>query len=112
MQRRAAARYRAKDTGNIIAVIVDVPDRVLIGAAILPGNLIAGCRLLRADRRPSAELSQRVIGATIFQRGTRARAVKKEIRGANLGQAGRASRFDHRRGYTNHPVAVQILVEA
>ena len=109
----ARSRHSANSTGNIIAVTVDVPDRVLIGAAILPGNLIAGCRSLRADRRPRTKLARRVIRAAIFQRGTRARdAVIKEIRSANLGQAGRAGRFDHRRGYTAQPVAVQILVEA
>ena len=96
---------------SVVAAAVGVPDRVLIGARDLPGNLIPGCRLLRADRRPGAKLTRHIIRAGIFQRGARSAAVVKEKMIPNLGQAGRSIGLDHRRGRTDQPVAVQVLVE-
>ena len=42
-----------------IAAAVGVQHEVLIGAAVLPGDLIAAGRLLRADRHPRPELAHR-----------------------------------------------------
>ena len=47
-----------RSIGDEVAAAVGGPDRILIGARDLPGNLIAGCRLLRADRRPAAKLTR------------------------------------------------------
>ena len=69
-QRSAGSRH-VRDIGEIIAAAVGGPDRILIGARDLPGNLIAGCRLLRADRRPGAKLTRHNGRASVFQRGTR-----------------------------------------
>ena len=55
---------------DVVAVAVGVPDRILIGARDLPGNLVSACRLLRADRRPGTKLSRHNVRTTIFQRGT------------------------------------------
>ena len=84
----------------------------MIGARDLPGDLIAGCRLLRADRRPGAELTRHNGRAAIFQLGAGPSAVIKEKIVSDLDQAGRAKRFDHRRRRaTDHPVAIEVLVE-
>ena len=47
-----------------------VQMRILVRASVLPGHLIAGCRLLGADRRPAAtKLTRNNIRAAIFERG-------------------------------------------
>ena len=56
---------------GVVAVAVGAPDRILIGAGQLPGNLIAACRLLCADRRPAAKLTHHNVRAAILQRGAR-----------------------------------------
>ena len=53
---------------GVVAVAVGAPDRILISAGSLPGNVIAACRLHRADRRPAAKLARRNIRTVIFQR--------------------------------------------
>ena len=40
-----------------VAVAVDVPDEVLVGAAVLPDHLVAAPNLLRPERRPGPELA-------------------------------------------------------
>ena len=67
VQRGAASRHSTENICEGVAVTVGVPDRVLIGAAILPGNLVAARRLLRANRRPSAELSAHIVRPAVFQ---------------------------------------------
>ena len=90
-QRRAAARHHADGVREVVAAAVGVPDRILIGAGDLPGNLIAACRLLRADRRPGAELTRRHGRAAVAQRGARRSADRiQEIVVPNLNQAGRS----------------------
>ena len=62
------ARHRLRRR-NEVAVAVGVPDRILAGS-VLPGHLIAGCRLLGADRRPATtKLTRNNIRAAIFERG-------------------------------------------
>ena len=51
----AAARHNA-DIRDVVAVVVGGPHRILISARDLPGDLIAGRRLLRANRRPGAAM--------------------------------------------------------
>src|SRR5258708_34733328 len=58
LQYRTASRHDA-GVREVMAVAVGVPDGILIGSRHLPGNLIATRRLLRADRRPRAELKIR-----------------------------------------------------
>ena len=99
----AIPRYRADQITGVVAVAVGGPHRVLVSASILPGNVVATCRLHRPDRRPTAKLTDRNVGAGIFQRRTRpAAAIKIKIYVCNLGQAGRSKRagvgLDHRRG--------------
>ena len=67
-QRSAGSRHVA-DVREIFAVAVGGPDRIGVGARDLPGDLIAGCRLLRADRRPGAELAGRNGRTAKFQLG-------------------------------------------
>ncbi len=64
-QARAATGH---NSGNrkLIAVVVRGPDKKLIGAPMLPGNLIAGRRLLSTDRRPWIELTRNVVCPTVF----------------------------------------------
>ena len=69
LQCRAAARHGANKVGDAVALIVRAPDRILIGACHLPGHLVAGCRLHRADRRPGAKLTIGDVGTKIFERG-------------------------------------------
>src|SRR5438045_968990 len=75
LQDNARSRHRARwaaDLGNVIAVVVGVPDRVQTGASILPSDLIACRRLLRTDRRPAAKLLVHKIRTAKFQRWARA----------------------------------------
>ena len=113
-QRSAGARHPAHiaNIGNVVAVVVGIPRRVLTGARILPGNLIAARRLLRTDRRPGAKLTGHKIRAAKLQRGTGASAVIKEIMIGNLREVGRALRLDHRRDKPDLPVAIEILMKA
>ena len=57
-QRIAVARNVRRDAGDVVAVAVGAPHRVLTGARHLPGDVVAACRLVRADRRPAAELDR------------------------------------------------------
>ena len=51
LQYRTIARHNA-DIRNVIAIVVSIPNRILIGSRGLPGDLISGRRLLRANRCP------------------------------------------------------------
>ena len=73
------ARHCADEICDVVAVAVGAPDRILVGTRDFPGNVIAACRLHRADRRPGAKLTCRNVGAGIFQRGTRAGTAIKII---------------------------------
>jgi hypothetical protein len=57
--KRQAVSRRDGALREEIAGAVEGPDDVLIGGPELPGNLIPTGRLLRADRRPGAELTRR-----------------------------------------------------
>ena len=81
----------------IIAVAVGGPDRILIGARDLPGNFIAACRLLRADRRPGAKLTATTAAPPNFSAGPDPPLLSKIIIVSDLGQAGRSIRLDHQR---------------
>ena len=81
----------------IIAAAVGSPHGVLVGAAVLPGDLIAAPRLLRAERRPRAELAGRDRRTAEFQlRARRAtdgiQIIVIVVRGPN--EAGRSRRLD------------------
>ena len=95
-----------------IAAAVDVPREILVGGAVLPGDLIPACRLLRADRNPGAELARRDGHAAVAQLDGRRPAIVHEVGVRDLGQCGRAGGLDGRRGYTGRPVAVEILAES
>src|SRR5689334_5245817 len=57
LQRGGRCRHRTERDIGTVAGGVGIPNYVLIGSAILPGNLVAGCRLLGADRCPGPELA-------------------------------------------------------
>src|SRR5260370_1214225 len=57
-----------------------ISRRVLIGPRILPGHLIAACRLLRPYRRPGAKLTRDHGRASIFQLGARPATVAVKIK--------------------------------
>ena len=69
-QRSAGARHPAQtaNIGDVVAVVVGIPRRVLTGARILPGDLIAARRLLRTDRRPGAKLTGHKVRTAKLQR--------------------------------------------
>src|SRR5260370_487758 len=80
------------------------------GVAVPLNNVItAGC-LYRANRAPAAELTGLNGCAVLFQLGARAAAIKIR-RSRDPRQAGGCSALDRCRDETDHPVAVQILVE-
>ena len=70
-QRVAISRHRADQISGVVAVAVGGPHRVLAGTGILPGHVIAACRLHRADRRPPAKLTGDDGRACILQLGIR-----------------------------------------
>ena len=76
------------------------------------GHLVPARGLFRADERPGAELTRDHRRAAIFELGSgpAADAVEVEI-SANLDQAGRTERLDHRGGNADHAVAIEVLVE-
>ena len=94
-----------------LPLLFGLPDCVLISAGDFPGNVIAGCRLLRSDRGPGANLTRDIISAGIFQRRARSVAVIKEKMTSSLGKPGRSIRLDHDCGRADLSVAVQVLVE-
>ena len=69
LQRIVCPRHSADRSEMIVAAAVGVPDRVLIGARDLPGDLIPACRLLRADRRPGAKLTRHKSAPAYFSEG-------------------------------------------
>src|SRR6516162_3567004 len=103
----------------MIATIVRVPHRILIGAGHLPGYLIPARGLLRANRHPVAA---KLVKLTVYNRRPtiaqfdRRPAIRiKKIVAPTLNQAGRSECLDHRRGRrwrkADQTVAVQILLE-
>ena len=86
-QCNAAARHHA-DIRDVVAVVVGGPHRILISPRALPGDLIAGRRLLRGNRRPGAGYARhagQMAGAeNLQQRRNRTRTVIKIILIANL----------------------------
>src|SRR5437588_659631 len=61
-QRNARSQYKARRARSVVAAAVRAPNGLLIGTAVLPGNLIAARRCLRSDRRPAAELADHKVG--------------------------------------------------
>src|SRR5215813_13315017 len=59
-------RHNADRVRKVIAAAVSVRYHVLIGAAILPGNLVPARRRLRSDWGPGAELAGRKVHAAEF----------------------------------------------
>ena len=98
LQRSARSRRNA-DIGRVIAVLVGGPDRILIGAHDLPGDLISAGRRLRADRYPTpgyARHIRQIVGTGNLQRWRdRTCAGIKIILISNLGQTNRAFPLDH-----------------
>src|SRR6516165_10345092 len=102
----------------MIATIVRVPHRILIGAGHLPGYLIPARRLLRANRHPVAA---KLVKLTVYNRRPaiaqfdRRPAIRmKKIVAPTLNQAGVSECLDYRRGRrwrADKTVAVQILLE-
>src|SRR5947207_1685750 len=78
-QRRAGARIDGKR--EEVAATVGIPDRKLIGAGILQGDLVAACRLLHANRRIRIELPHHNRSAAVLERraGPTADAIQKII---------------------------------
>ena len=97
LQGRAAARHRADQIGDAVALGIRAPDGVLIQARHLPGHLVAGRRLFSPNRCPSAKLTRRDVRTEIFERGTGPAAVLKIKVVAELDQVGHAMRLDHNR---------------
>ena len=95
-------------TWNVVALPVDVPDRVLVGGAELPRHLVAAARLLHSDRLPGAELAFGYVRSCVLER----QAIEDE--GVGVGdvvQCRRSRRFDHRRGDAYRAVTIEILLE-
>src|ERR1700737_1043137 len=109
-QGQARSRYSA-DAWDEVAVTIGIPDRILIVARNLPGNLISACRLFRANRRPGVKLTRDNGRAGKFQHGARPAAVMKIKIIRNLRQAGRPIRLDHCGMNADHAVAVEVLME-
>ena len=110
-QCRANAGYHPDDIGDVVAIAVGAPHRVLIGARDLPGDVVASCRLLRTDRGPAAELTRYNGRAAIFQLGASPAAVEKKTI-SNLGQTCRSERLNHGVRNADRAVAVQVLMES
>ena len=59
LERILGTRHHARGIAGIVAVAVDVPDDVLVGAAVLPDHLVAAANLLRPERRPGRRTGRR-----------------------------------------------------
>src|SRR5689334_23340869 len=94
-----------------MAVAIDVPQDVPVGAAILPDDLVAASDLLRPERRPGAELAGDDVGAGILQGRPAATTVAQEELVGDLVQPRRARRLDLRRYQADRAVGVEILLE-
>src|SRR5438477_11949089 len=96
----------------VVRAGVGAPDGILVAALHLPGDIKTTCRLLRADRCPTAELSSARRSAAIFQlrASSSADAVEIEIT-ADLHQAGRAGGLDHRRRHSSQANDAEVVVD-
>src|SRR6185369_13688890 len=95
----------------VVAVAVGVPDRILINAGELPGNLIPASRLLGADRRPAKKIAGDNLRPGKFHRGAHPSAdAIQEKSSPHRDQAGRAGRLDFRCHRSNSSVTkLQVL---
>src|SRR5438067_270174 len=111
-QPSAGARRNVDEGRNVVAIAVGGPCRILIDAGDLPGHVISARRLLRADRRPRAELTCHDGSALILQLrpGPTTGAVEKIV-AANLHELGRPERLSHCANKADYTIAIQILVE-
>ena len=98
--------------GDHVAVDIGIPDRVLIGPRQVQRDFVAAADLLRADERPGAVLADGDRRTIILQRRPRSTGRAQHIVAAGLQQARRAERLDDDRCRADHPVAVQVLLEA
>src|SRR5438552_3179366 len=55
---------------DVVATAVGGPDRVLIGARKLPGNLVSTRHLHRAHLLPTPKITRHIVRAVNFQRRT------------------------------------------
>ena len=98
LQRNVGPGHDADCVGDVVAVAVGAPCRVLTGSGILPGHLVTGRGVLATDQRPAAVLIRDNGCAADLQLGAVRCAVRvKEIIAPDLGQAGRAERLDYDR---------------
>src|SRR5262245_27904013 len=104
-------RHGARADVEAVAVAVDVPDEVLVGAAVLPDNLVAAADLLHPDWRPGAELAGDNVGAGVLQGPAAARATTQLKLTDHLLQTRRAPCLDQRRLQADRAVAVEVLLE-
>src|SRR5207302_2006588 len=70
-QRGAAPGDQGGGEGDLVAVAIDIPHRVLIGVQVLPDHVVSAASLLSPDRGPGAELTRRNRRTEILQLGTR-----------------------------------------
>src|SRR5262249_27360866 len=66
LQRIVTPRHNADSVRKVIAAAVGNRNRVLVGAAVLPGTLVPARRRLRSDWGPAAELSAGIVHAAEF----------------------------------------------
>src|SRR5438874_1296812 len=111
LERILGARHYARGTAGIVAVAVGVPDDVLVGAAGLPGNLVAAANLLHADQLGRTQVSTAVAWTGVMQASAVTRAVVQEELVGHLVQVRRARRLDRYRLRTGRAVRIQVLVE-
>ena len=95
LQRDAVSRHVGDEIREIVAVAVGAPHRVLAGARVFQGDIVAATRyLFRADQRPACVLTDRYGRAATLQFGAGAAAdVFEIVVVADLKQAGRAGRI-------------------
>src|SRR5260221_7557934 len=84
-------RSNADRIGGVVAVAVGIPDRIFVGAGVLPGDLKSTCLLLHPARLPAAHLCLENYRSVEFQlrAGPPADAIEAEVV-ADLNQARRA----------------------
>ena len=83
----------------------------MVGAAVLPDNLVAGPDLLYPERRPGPELAGDDVCTGVLEGRPAASAVAQEELVGHLNQVCRARRLDRRRLEAGRAVVVEILLE-
>src|SRR5262249_43144120 len=90
LQGRAGTGYGIKGHRHEVGVVVGVPDAIRTPRAVLPRPPVAAGGLLRADRRPAAELAGDHVCTAELQGRAIAHGVVQEELVRHLVQAGRA----------------------